>query len=112
MKHLYGSFSPDQIAQTKKALHNSIHWLLIYKDPNNAAMFNELDVDHCFHSIILRISGMNELLGEQPVLVSLLSVLQAAKTENLNPNFDFSIYRKLILDAHSLIDKIKEDTDD
>lgn len=61
---------------------------------------------------MLRISGLNELLGYQPILVSLLSILQAARSENQKENFDFDIYRKLILDAHSLVDRIKEDDDD
>ncbi len=112
MKHLYGTFTPSQIAETKKALHISVHWLLLYKDPQNAGLFDYKDVDHCFHSLLLKISGLNELLGNQPVIVSLLSVLQAARAENQSDDFNFEIYRKLILDAHSLVDKIKEGNDD
>lgn len=112
MNYLYGKFTPFQIAQTKEALHRSIHWLLLYKDPRSCSEFSDIDVDHCFNSIMLRISGLNELLGYQPILVSLLSILQAARSENQKENFDFDIYRKLILDAHSLVDRIKEDDDD
>lgn len=112
MKHLYGSFSSDQIAATKNALHKSVHWLLIYKDPATKDNFKDIDVDNCFHSIMLRISGLNELLGCQPVIVSILSILQAARTENKKDDFCFKTYKKLIFDAHSLIDRIKEADDE
>lgn len=109
MKHLYGTFTPAQIAETKISLHKSIHWLLLYRDPRNSGQFDYIDVDHCFHSVMLKISGLNDLLGNQPMLVSILSLLQSAKNENLKEPFDFNTYRKLILDAHSLVDKIRED---
>ena len=112
MKYLYGTFSANQIAETKKTLHKNVHWLLMYKDPENKGIFDHVDVDSCFQSIILRIAGLNELLGEQPILVSILSILQAARNVNSKQPFCYETYRKLILDAHSLIDKIKEDDDE
>lgn len=112
MKHLYGTFTSEQIAETKKSLHKNVHWLLVYKDPENNGMFDHIDVDGCFESILLRIAGMNELLGEQPVLVSILSILQSARNANNIEPFCFQTYRKLILDAHSLIDRIKEEDDE
>lgn len=108
MKHLYGNFTANQIAETKKTLHKNIHWLLIYKDPENIGAFEHINVDECFQSIMMRISGLNELLGESPILVTILSILQAARNENLKQPFCYKRYRKLILDAHSLIDKIKD----
>ena len=32
MEHKYGSFSENQMSDYKKKLHNSIHWLLVYKE--------------------------------------------------------------------------------
>ena len=34
MKHKYGEFNQNQIANYKKKLHNNVHWLLIYKEEN------------------------------------------------------------------------------
>lgn len=108
MKHLYGNFTSNQIVKTKEALHRNVHWLLVYKSPSTEQQFKNIDVDNCFNSLLLRLSGLNELLGCQPVIVSILSVLQAARKENNKDDFDFKVYKKLIFDAHSLIDKIKE----
>ena len=102
MEHLYGSFSAEQIAEQKKALHSSIHWLLIYKERRYKKL------DKYIENLLIRISGLNDLFQRPPVLISLLSVLQALREENQRPNCDFSLYRKLVFDAHSLVDQIEE----
>lgn len=102
MTHLYGTFSSSQIKEQKKSLHNSIHWLLIYKEENYEYL------DTYFDALLTRIGGLNDLLFYPPELVTLLSLLQAARTEAAKEDFTFKKYRKLILDSHSLIDKIKE----
>ena len=102
MKHLYGHFTEEQIKNEKRKLHSAIHWLLIYKEQEY------LQLDAYFKSLLYKISGLNSLLGNQEILVDILSLLQAAKDENLKTDCDNKIYRKLILDTHDLIDKIKE----
>ena len=103
MMHLYGEFTATQIKEQKKSLHNSIHWLLIYKEENYEYL------DAYFDSLLLRVGGLNDILFAPPELVTLISLLQAARKEACNDNFSFKRYRKLILDSHSLIDKIKEE---
>lgn len=103
MDHLYGTFTAKQIADHKKALHNSIHWLLIYKENGYE------DLDRYIFNLIVRISGLNDLLMNPPVIVSLLSILQALREENQKPDCDKKLYRKLVFDAHSIVDKIKEE---
>lgn len=103
MMHLYGHFTPTQMKEQKKSLHNSVHWLLIYKEENYEYL------DAYFDSLLLRIGGLNDILFEPPELVTLISLLQAARKEACNDDFSFKRYRKLILDSHSLIDKIKEE---
>ena len=44
----------------------------------------------------------------QPEIVTTMSLLQAAKKEFNKDRFNFRIYRKLILDAGSEIEKLKE----
>ncbi len=102
----YMNITDDQLAKQKKILHSALFWLLIYKDPETCDKYKYVDVDKYISGLMLRIGGMNELFGYPAELVTLLSVLQAIKDENLKSEFDYHIYRKLVLDAHSLIDKI------
>ena len=59
-----------------------------------------------FDSLMRKISGLNELLFCPTEIVTMLSLLEAALIESNRENFDYQIYRKLVLDAHAEIDKI------
>ena len=112
MKHLYGEFTQDQIAQTKKSLRKSIFFLLVCVDPNTSQDCKDVDVNECFKGLLLKLGGMNQLLMNQPELVTVMSLLQAALMEYNSPEFDpevdFHVYRKLILDAGAEVDNLKE----
>ena len=108
MKHLYGEFSKNQIAQTKKSLRKSIFFLLVCVDKTTAPVDEEIDVNKSFKGLLLRLGGMNELFMEPPELVTVMSLLQAAMIEYNSPDFNFKTYRKLILDAGAEVDKLKE----
>ena len=108
MKHLYGEFTQNQISQTKKSLRGSIFFLLLCVDKNTASEYKDVDVNKCFNGLLYKIGGLNDLLMNQPELVMVLSLLQAAKKEFNNSNFNFHTYRKLILDAGAEVDKLKE----
>jgi hypothetical protein len=108
-KHLYGEFSENQIAQTKKSLRGSIFFLLLCVDPKTSWEYQDVDVNQCFNGLLLKIGGLNELLLKQPEIVTTMSLLQAALMEFNNPDFNFSVYRKLILDAGSEINKLREE---
>ena len=53
-----------------------------------------------------RMDGLNELLSYPTEIVAIMSLLEAALIESKKVDFDYKSYRKLVLDAHSLIDKI------
>ena len=108
MKHLYGEFTREQIVQTKKSLRGSIFFLLLCVDRNTASEYKDVDVNKSFQGLLLKIGGMNELFMNQPELVTVMSLLQAAMMEYNNPEFNFQIYRKLILDAGAEVEKLKE----
>ena len=108
MKHLYGEFTQNQIAQTKKSLRGSIFFLLLCVDNKTSHEYKEVDVNKCFKGLLLKLGGLNELLMNQPELVMVLSLLQAAMNEYNNPEFEFKTYRKLILDAGAEVEKLKE----
>lgn len=107
----YTDITDDQVAKQKKSLHSALFWLLLYKDPETSDKYKYVDVDKYIDSLMRRIGGMNELFGRPSEIVTLLSVLQAIKDENLKSEFDYHMYRKLVLDAHSLVDKIGGDPD-
>lgn len=108
MKYLYGEFTENQIAQTKKSLQSSIFYLLLYVDKDTRDEYPNVNVQQSIKGLLMKIGGLNELLMCQPELVSVMSLLQAALIEYKNPKFSYKKYRKLILDAGSEIMKLKE----
>lgn len=108
MNHLYGEFTQNQISQIKKSLRGSIFFLLLCVDDKTSHEYKEVDVNKCFKGLLLKLGGLNELLMNQPELVMVMSLLQAAMNEYNNPEFEFKTYRKLILDAGAEVKKLKE----
>ena len=104
MKHQYGYFTDEQMENYKTKLHKDVFWLLLYKDPKKD--FPDVDYEKYFEGLMLKINGLNELLFYPKEIVEIMSVLEASLLETKKENFNFQTYRKLIFDAHSLIDKI------
>ena len=112
MMHRYGNFPDSQFNQYKKKLHKDLFWLLLYKDPKTSEQFQNVNFDKYFVGLMRKIDGLNDLLMNPVELIEIMSLLQAAYKETSYEFFDFSVYRKLILDAHSLVDKIFESDGD
>lgn len=108
MKHLYGEFSQNQIAQTKKSLRGSIFFLLLCVDRETASDYKDVDVNQCFKGLLLKLGGLNQILMEPPELVTVISLLQSAMIEYNSPDFNFQTYRKLILDAGAEVARLGE----
>ncbi len=108
MQHLYGSFSEQQIKEYKIKMHKEMFWLLLYKDPETKDQFKNTNYEKYFIGLMKKLDGLNTLLFCPVEIVSILSLLQAAYNETKKEEFDYQSYRKLILDAHSLVDKIPE----
>ena len=108
MNYKYGIFSENQIASTKKYIRKQIFFLLLYVDPKTKHEYENINVNTAFSNILYKIGGLNELLQSPPELVSVMSLLESARIEYNNPDFCFSVYRKLILDAGAEVMKIKE----
>lgn len=105
MEYLYGEFSDKQIEMNAIAMHNAVHKLLLYKDKNVSGNIFETDEQfrNYFKNLLYRFGGFNELLGEPVQMVSLMSTLQAAYDEIEREEFNFPVFRRLILDAHGFI---------
>ena len=108
VKNLYGEFTQSQIAETKKSLRGSIFFLLLCVDKRTAQDYENIDVNKCFEGLLLKLGGLNDLLMNQPEIVTTMSLLQAAKREYNKDRLNFYRYRKLILGAGSEIEKLKE----
>lgn len=106
MKTIYGQFDDEQIEKYKTKLHKEMFWLLLYKDPKTKDEFANIDFENYFINLMKRIDGINVILFNPVEIVSIMSILQAAFHETKKSDFDFKVYRKLILDAHSLVDQI------
>ena len=106
-KTKYGYYSSSQISAVKQSLRKAIFFLLLYVDPQTKDDYPNVDVEDAFRNLMLRLNGLNSILLEPPELVDTMCYLEAAR-QLLDSNFDFSLYRKLILDAGAQIMRIKE----
>lgn len=108
MTYKYGQFSAEQIHETKESLRKRIFFLLLLVDKKTASNYKGVDVIKAFESLLIEFGGLNEMLGYPAELVSIMSLINAAKLEYQSSDFNWQTYRKLILDAGSGVDKIKE----
>lgn len=106
MKHLYGYFTDKQMENYKVKLHKELFWLLIYQDPETKDEYPNVDFNKYFDGLMRKIDGLNKLLFYPTEIISIMSLLEAALIESEKIDFDYKTYRKLVLDAHSLVDKI------
>lgn len=97
MQYKYGSLPTTQIHTEKEKLKNAIFILLPYRESNYQLL------DQYFESLLFRINGLNNLFFNQPEIITLMSLLEAARHED-----SFVKYRKAVLDATALVDAIKE----
>lgn len=113
MKHLYGTFSNEQILDIANTMHNSIHRLLLYKDKyvKGKGFTSDEEFKNYFLDVLFIFGGLNTLLGEPKYMVILLATLQAAYNELDNPRFRYWIYRKAILDSHGYIKAMLEEVE-
>ena len=101
MKTIYGEYGNDQFAEYLKKLHSMIHWLLIYKENENSVLSDY------FIFLQERINGLSSILNNPPELIELSVLIECAKNENgKGADCNNQLYRRFILDAHSVVDKI------
>jgi len=107
--HKYGEFADKQISEIKEILRKRIFFLLVVAEDNSK--FPDVNLPLAHTTLMWKISGLNELLGEPTELVTVLSLLEEALI-NLKTDFDFAKYRKLILDAGAEVLKIAYPTNE
>ena len=105
----YCVYSDSQLSATKQYIRKQIFYLLLYVDPKTSIEYPNVDVTKAFQGLQYKLGGLNSILFEPPALVTVMSLLEAALLEyNSNGDFDFSKYRKLILDAGNEVIKIDD----
>lgn len=97
MIYKYGTLPSSQIHAEKMRLQGAIYKLLPYKEGEYEFL------DNYFISLQQRLNGLNKLFGEQPKVLTLMSILEHARYET-----DFKEFRKAVFDACSLVEEIEE----
>ena len=96
--NIYAEMPLSQIAAEKKYIQSAIYKLLPYKEEHYEYL------DNYFNSVLQLLKGFNKVSGNQPEMVSIISKIAYARDEAN----DFQDYRKAILDACGMVDRIKE----
>ena len=99
--NIYTEIPSSQIAAEKKYIRSAIYKLLPYKESSYEHL------DNYFCSVLQLLKGFNEISGYQPEVVSIISKIAYARKAE-----DFQEYRKAILDACGLVERIKESDSD
>lgn len=107
IKHKYGSFSIMQFNKYKNRMRKKIFWLIIYTDPETNEPYKDVDVITYHKHIMEQISGLSSLLFYSSKIVDILCTLEIALSVLEKEEFDFQSYRKLVLDAGAMIDRLK-----
>lgn len=108
MKTKYGAFTDASVDDYKIKLHKKIFWLLLYKDPATADEYTHVDFERYFTGVMKQLNGLESMvLSDGGQLIELMSLLQAAYDETLQPQFNYRAYRKLVLDAEAAIDRLE-----
>lgn len=101
MNYKYGTLPQNQVKKQKEYLQKSIFQMIPFREEK----YEYLDAR--FNSLLQQLDGLNRLFNEQPVIVTIMSLLESARYEQ-----DFVQYRKAILDATALVNQIEDgDTD-
>ena len=108
MKHKYGNFTETQMLSTKELIRKQIFFLLLCADPKTKDNYTHVDVTEAFKGLLYKLDGLNSVLGEPQELVDTISLLEEALIKYKEPKFNFQIYRRLVLNAGSLINNIRE----
>ena len=101
LKDKYNSgFTGDQLRKEAVYIHKEVHRLLYGKensDPKLPIYYDKLQ---------RLLAGLNGLLDNPPELITLMGDIEAARIESCKDDFDHDAYRRLILDSHSIVDKL------
>lgn len=96
MHSIYGDISNESFCENIDDLIGQIFKLLPYKETQDERL------DYHFTTLLFRISGMSKVFNNVPELLTIMSLLESARTES-----NFRMYRKAVLDSCSIMKKIQ-----
>lgn len=105
MDGLYGKITQEQLNDFKKKLHGKIHWLLIYKEIDDFTV----DFDAYYTELMNYIGSAGEVLRQDAVVLEILTTLKMAYGETVKDEFNHGRYRRYVLEAHNLVDRLGVD---
>ena len=113
MQYIYGDFTDKQINEAVRAMHNDMHKLLLYKDKRIEEKIFEDDEAFLvfFENVMFKLGGTKTLFNDSGLMVTLMSELQAAFDNAKSDNFDYTTFRRAILDSHGYIKAMFEEVD-
>lgn len=95
----YGYFRDPQLLEESKFLHNKIQQLLYSKEEEDPK------IDRYFERLLYTLAGMNEIeIYCKPEMITLMSLIQAARLEAHKPDYNHTTYKDIIFEAHSVLD--------
>lgn len=95
----YCTLSDEQVDAIVRKLHSKVHVLLPYSEDGFE------DLDGYFESLLSYVGALNDVLGRPPCLPELLVKIRVARNQNARGNF--KAFRRAVLDAHEVINKIR-----
>lgn len=103
--YLYGKFTDKQITEATRAMHNDIHKLLLYKDKRIEETIFEDDEAFLifFQNVMFKFGGTKTLFNNNGIMVTLMSTLQGAYDNVTSDEFNYTTFRRAILDSHEYI---------
>ena len=107
--YAYGDFVGLQIKEIKEKMRKQIFFLLRIVDPETKKNYQGVDVTEAIENVLRTYGSLNDLLNYPEEFVYVMVLLNAAYSEyQTGPEFDWKVYRKLILDAGHAVLSIKE----
>lgn len=97
METIYGTVSESATYNSITDILNQTFKMLPYKEHNNPSFESHTT------TLLFRIRGLSELFPNEPMWVTVLANLQAAKTEE-----NFQVFRKTVLDACAMISEFQK----
>lgn len=99
MNMKYGKISNKQLCFLVRRIRKTIFLLLLAVDEATKKQNEHIDIDKTFEGVLLELGGITSLLPDRSEFIETINFLERAKIEFFSPDFNFNIYRKLILDA-------------
>lgn len=114
MEHIQQFISQEQLNEHKRALKQAILWCIFYREEEFRDGKYGCTLNSYMETLQAKFCALNALFGKPVVILDILEFIEAARqlysSERFNcrcePTTQYQTFRKYILDARALVDKI------